>query len=135
MVYWGHGLWPPVTGRSGNGPSRESPLPKMTTMLPILRHSRVSPIAMLIGALFGLPVQAGPNDALHLYGALGYGHDDNLLRVAEGQPAFDNTLGDSWRTSEGGLVFDHMYGRQKINAYAKFSKFKYDHFTQLDYDG
>jgi exopolysaccharide biosynthesis operon protein EpsL len=107
----------------------------MKTMLPTLRHFRVSTLAMLIGAMFGLPVQAGPNDALHLYGALGYGHDDNLLRVAEGQPAFDNTLADSWRTTEGGLVFDHMYGRQKINAYAKFSKVKFDHFTQLDYDG
>ncbi|HZV66781.1 MAG TPA: XrtB/PEP-CTERM-associated polysaccharide biosynthesis outer membrane protein EpsL [Telluria sp.] len=104
-------------------------------MLPPLRHSRVSTLALLIGALFGLPVQAGPNDGLQVYGALGYGHDDNLLRVPEGQPAFDNTLGDSWHTTEGGLLFDHMYSRQRINGYAKLSKVTFDHFTQLDYDG
>ena len=100
-----------------------------------MRTSLDSTLALLIGAIFSLPALAGPNDALHVYGALGYGHDDNLLRVAEGQPAFDNTLADSWRTGEGGLVFDHMYGRQRINAYVKLSKVKFDHFTQLDYDG
>ena len=28
----------------------------------------------------------GPDDALHLYAGLGYGYDDNLLRVPDGQP-------------------------------------------------
>lgn len=104
-------------------------------MLPTSRHPLDSALAILIGAIFCVPAAAGPNDALHLYGALGYGHDDNLLRVPEGQPAFDGTLADSWRTAEGGLVFDHMYSRQRINAYAKLSKVKFDHFSQLDYDG
>lgn len=104
-------------------------------MLPTSRNPFDRTLALLIGAMFSLPALAGPNDALQVYGALGYGHDDNLLRVPDGQPAFDNTLGDSWRTTEGGLIFDHTYGRQKINAYAKLSKVKYDHFSQLDYDG
>jgi exopolysaccharide biosynthesis operon protein EpsL len=92
-------------------------------------------LALLVGALFAAPAGAGPNDALQLYAGLGWAYDDNLLRVPDGQPAFDNQRGDSWRTAEGGLIFDHMYSRQRINAVAKLSKVKFNHFKQLDYDG
>jgi exopolysaccharide biosynthesis operon protein EpsL len=102
------------------------------------RHAaapRLYRLALLIGALCCASAKAGPNDALHLYGGLGYGHDDNLLRVPDGEPAFDNTLGDSWTQAEGGLIFDKTYSRQKLFAQAKLSKVKFDHFKQLDYDG
>ena len=92
-------------------------------------------LALLIGALFAAPAIAGPNDALNLYVGLGWAYDDNLLRIPEGQPGFDNRRGDSWRTAEGGLVFDHKYSRQRIAAVAKLSKVKFSHFKQLDYDG
>lgn len=91
-------------------------------------------LALLIGALFAAPACA-EYDALKLYAGLGWAYDDNLLRVPEGQPAFDNTRGDSWALAEGGLIFDHMYSRQRIQAVAKLSKVKFDHFKQLDYDG
>jgi exopolysaccharide biosynthesis operon protein EpsL len=97
--------------------------------------SRVHPLALLIGALLTWPAVAGQNDALHVYGGLGWAHDDNLLRVPDGDPGFDNRRGDAWRTAEAGLLFDHMYSRQRISATAKLSRVNFDHFRQLDYDG
>ena len=47
-------------------------------------NSRVRPLALLLCTLFALPAGAGPNDALHLYAGVAYGHDDNLLRVPDG---------------------------------------------------
>ena len=67
---------------------------------------RVRPLALLLCALFASPAGAGPNDALHLYANVGYGHDDNLLRVPDDQPAFDGTRADSWWEREAGLIFD-----------------------------
>jgi exopolysaccharide biosynthesis operon protein EpsL len=99
-------------------------------------NSRVRPLALLIVSAFAaIPAGAGPNDALHVYGGVAYGHDDNLLRVPDDQPAFDNTRADSWWTREGGLIFDKTYSRQRITLVAKLSKTTFDHFKQLDYDG
>jgi exopolysaccharide biosynthesis operon protein EpsL len=99
-------------------------------------NSRVRPLAlMILSAFAAIPAGAGPSDALHVYGGVAYGHDDNLLRIPEDQPAFDNTRGDSWWTREGGLIFDKMYSRQRITLVAKLSKTNFDHFKQLDYDG
>jgi exopolysaccharide biosynthesis operon protein EpsL len=99
-------------------------------------NSRVRPLALLILSAFAaMPAGAGPNDALHVYAGAAYGHDDNLLRVPENQPGFDNTKADSWWTREGGLIFDKMYSRQRITLIGKLSKTSFDHFKQLDYDG
>ena len=100
---------------------------------------RARPLALLVcfaaAVPSSLPAQAGPGDALHVVGSLLYGHDNNLLRVPDGSPGFNNTREDSWWTREAGLVFDNTYGRQRITAVAKLSKSEFDHFTQLDYDG
>jgi exopolysaccharide biosynthesis operon protein EpsL len=90
---------------------------------------------LLAATVASLRAVAAPSDALHVYGGLGYGHDDNLLRVPDGFAAFDNQLGDSWYQADAGLLFDHTYSRQRISAHAKLSKVKFDHFRQLDYDG
>lgn len=92
-------------------------------------------LALLLGALAGAPALAGPNDALQVYAGLGLAYDDNLLRIPDGEPAFDNTRADWWRQAEAGLVFDHLYSRQRIAAVAKLSKVQFNHFRQLDYDG
>ena len=94
-----------------------------------------SRLCLLIAALCGAPAVAAPSDALHVFAGLGVGHDDNLLRVPEGFPAFDNQLGDSWYQLDAGLLFDHTYSRQRISGHAKLSKVKFNHFQQLDYDG
>jgi len=94
-----------------------------------------SRLCLLIAALCSAPASAAPGDALHVYAGLGYGHDDNLLRVPDGFPAFDNRLGDSWYQADAGLLFDHTYSRQRIKGHAKLSKVKFSHFKQLDYEG
>ena len=99
-----------------------------------LRRS-ASRLCLLVAALCGTPALAAPDDALHAYVGLGYGHDDNLLRVPDGSPAFDNRLGDSWYQLDAGLLFDHTYSRQRLSGHAKLSKVKFNHFKQLDYDG
>ncbi|MDB5906145.1 MAG: exopolysaccharide biosynthesis protein EpsL [Massilia sp.] len=96
---------------------------------------RAGRLCALAGAMCGVPALAGPNDALHLLGGLGYGHDDNLLRVPDGVPALDNQRGDSWYQADAGLLFDNTYGRQHVNAQVRLSKVSFDHFRQLDYDG
>jgi exopolysaccharide biosynthesis operon protein EpsL len=89
----------------------------------------------LIAALYSATAAGAPGDALHVFGGLGYGHDDNLLRVPDGAPAFDNQRGDSWYQADAGLLFDHTYSRQRLSGHAKLSKVKFQHFQQLDYDG
>lgn len=92
-------------------------------------------LALALGALCCASAQAGQNDALHPTVGLTYAYDDNLLRVADDQPAFENTRGDSSRRAELGLVFDKTYGRQKLFFQGKLIKVKFAHFDQLDYDG
>ncbi|HEU4371918.1 MAG TPA: XrtB/PEP-CTERM-associated polysaccharide biosynthesis outer membrane protein EpsL [Telluria sp.] len=94
-----------------------------------------SSLLLLAAALAGAHANAAPTDALHVFGGLGYGHDDNLLRVPDGVAGFDNQLGDSWYQADAGLLFDHTYSRQRLSAQARLSKVKFDHFSQLDYDG
>jgi exopolysaccharide biosynthesis operon protein EpsL len=99
-----------------------------------MQHSRS--LALIIGALFAVPAIAADIDpGFHAYGALGWGHDDNLLRVPDNRPAFDNTRGDSWTQAEGGFFFDNIYRRQHITAVAKFTNVRFDHFDQLNYNG
>src|SRR5438128_5573993 len=99
-------------------------------------NSRVRAFALLVCSAFAaVPAGAGPNDALHVYGGVAYGHDDNLLRVPDNRAAFDNTRADSWWTREGGLIFDKIYSRQHIVLIAKLSTTSFDHFKQLDYNG
>jgi exopolysaccharide biosynthesis operon protein EpsL len=90
---------------------------------------------LLLAALSSMPAMAGPEGAFHVLGGVGYGHDDNLLRVPDGQPAFNNKLDDSWYSAEAGLLFDHTYSRQHITARAIWSRVKFDFFQQLDYSG
>ncbi len=69
-------------------------------------------LALVISALFAMPALAAPDDpGFHPYAAVGYGHDDNLLRVPDNQPAFDNTRGDSWTEATAGL-------KQALGRYA-----------------
>lgn len=98
-------------------------------------NSRARPLALLLCSLFALPAGAGPNDALHVYAGVSYGHDDNLLRVPDDAPAFGGTRADSWWQREGGLIFDKTYSRQRISIVAKLSKYDFNHFKQLNYDG
>jgi exopolysaccharide biosynthesis operon protein EpsL len=99
-----------------------------------MSSSRLRPLALLAGVMCSAAV-AAPGDLWQAYGNLGFVYDDNLLRVPDHQPAFDNTRGDSWVQAEVGLTLDKSYQRQRIVASAKVSKYSFDHFDQLDYVG
>jgi len=99
------------------------------------RRSPRCSLALLVCVAASVPVRAGPGDGLQVVASLAYGHDDNLLRVPDGSPGFDNTRSDSWWTREAGLVFDQTWGRQRIAAVARLSRTDFDHFRELDYNG
>ena len=99
-------------------------------------------IAALVGALFLLPVQqaaaqatAQQEEGLKLYGGIGWGYDDNLLRVPSDRPAFQGKRSDRWRQTEAGVVYNKRISRQRVALVAKASKVDFDFFKQLDYDG
>ena len=98
---------------------------------------RLHPLAILVAVAMSAPVPAGavPSTPFDLYARIGWAHDDNLLRIADGAPAFDNQRSDSWSTFELGAIYDQTHARQRLLAVAKVSKVSFDHFSQLDYDG
>ncbi|MDB5793348.1 MAG: Exopolysaccharide biosynthesis protein EpsL [Massilia sp.] len=100
---------------------------------------RSHPLAVLVAGAVSLPVClpafAIPGTPFDLYGRIGWARDDNLLRIADDAPAFDNQRSDSWTTVEFGGVVDKTWGRQRLLGVAKVSKVSFDHFRQLDYDG
>lgn len=92
------------------------------------------PATLLAACVFALPVCAAPNDALQLYAATGFGYDDNLLRLPEGGLS-RGARSDRWWQREAGLLFDQRYSRQRISLVAKLSRYDFDRFKQLDYNG
>ena len=101
----------------------------MSHFLPLPRSSW----CLLLAA--AMRAQAAPSDPLHLTAGLGYFHDDNLFRLANGQAGYDNQRADAARYATAGLLFDKAHGRQKLKLEAKLSRVKFNHFSQLDYDG
>ena len=89
----------------------------------------------LLGASLAAPALAVPGSALDLVARIGWAHDDNLLRIPDGFPAFDNQKSDSWTTLEFGAVYDKEIARQRVLAVARLSRVNFRHFKQLDYDG
>lgn len=96
---------------------------------------RMAGLAVLMCMGSGGLAQAGAYDALHPFAALSYTHDDNLFRLADGNPGYDRKRGDNSRELDAGLQFSHTYGRQGVSLQARMSKVAFDHFTQLDYNG
>lgn len=94
--------------------------------------SCMRPLALLAACVLALPSRAAPNDGLQLYGGTGFGYDDNLLRVPEGAAG---ARSDRWWQREAGLLFDKTYGRQRLSLVARLSRYDFDRFRQLDYNG
>ena len=77
----------------------------------------------------------GPLGGFHPYVGAGAFYDDNLFRIPDNRPAFDDRRSDWARYLIGGFLFDKSYGRQKVYLQAKVSSVKFDHFKQIDYHG
>lgn len=124
--------------RSLRGPRPAFAPPKLPRLLP-----RLLPLTLLLAIAGAASAQqrpetpAGPLGGLHLLAGAGAGafYDDNLFRIPEGRPAFDNQRSDWARYLIGGLLFDKAYGRQKIYLQGKVSTVKFHHFSQIDYHG
>ena len=93
--------------------------------------------ALLAGAICSMAtVLAAPGDeGFDFLAGLAYFHDDNLFRLPDEHPGFDNQRSDSARQAHAGALFNKTYGRQKVFAQARFTRVEFDHFDQLDYDG
>lgn len=100
-----------------------------------MRASRLFGCSPLLLVLAASSLARAGDDGLHLNAGVGWHHDDNLLRVADNDPGYGGQRGDDWREVDTGATFDHVYGRQRIQASAQLSKVHFDYFSQLDYDG
>ena len=102
---------------------------------------RAVPLALLLAAAGPVLAQQapetrpGPLGGLHLYAGAGAFYDDNLFRIPENRPAFDDQRSDWARYLIGGLLFDKSYGRQKLYLQGKVSTVNFHHFKQIDYNG
>lgn len=100
-----------------------------------MRASRLFGYPSLLLALAASSFARAGDDGFHLNAGLSWHHDDNLLRVPDNDPGFGGQRDDSWRQVDAGATFDHLYGRQRIEASAQVSRVNFDYFKQLDYDG
>lgn len=90
--------------------------------------------AWLVAAAFCTPALADDADAFHPFVGIAYTYDDNLLRLPDDYPGFGQRS-DRMLQGTAGLLFERTYSRQQLYAQAKLTKVKFDHFSQLDYDG
>lgn len=95
------------------------------------RHVRTG-IACALGLLFSQSALADLSDTIHPFIQSSISHDDNLLRLADGD---NGTLGrsDTYKTVDGGFTLDRTYGQQVITGRFDWSRVKFDRYTQLDY--
>lgn len=103
----------------------------------ILQRSRVLRRvngAVLVACAWCAPAMADDADAFHPFVGIAYTYDDNLLRLPDDYPGFEQR-DDRMLQGIAGLLFERSYGRQQLYAQAKLTKVKFDHFKQLDYDG
>ena len=98
------------------------------------RISRLK-LALAIAALYSGAAVGAPEDAFHAYATAGFNYDDNLFRLADSNPGYDNTRADRSTQVLAGLSFKKTYGRQDLSVQAQVSRVTFDHFGQLDYNG
>ncbi len=79
-----------------------------------------------------LPVSAQISDTIHPYVLASINHDDNLLRRSDTEAG---QFGDTYKSTEAGLLFERPFGRQVLTGRANVSKVSFDGFKQLNYTG
>lgn len=96
--------------------------------------SRLVAWALVTGTVLAAPAHAAFSDTIKPFVAVGYTHDDNLLRLEDGQQ-LEGSRSDNIRQAQVGFSFERPLGRQVFTGSAKVSKVSFDHFSQLDYTG
>lgn len=92
-------------------------------------------LAALAGALSAPAAHAAISDTVHPFVAVAYTHDDNLLRLDDGQQGANGERGDTFRQVQAGFLFERPIGRQVLTGHAKWSSVTFDRFDQFDYSG
>lgn len=90
--------------------------------------------ALVTGAVLAPPAQADISDTIKPFVAVGYTHDNNLLRLEDGQQ-LEGGRSDNIRQAQAGFSFERPVGRQVFIGSVKVSKVSFDRFSQLDYTG
>lgn len=92
--------------------------------------------ALVTGSLasLALPAHAALSDTITPFASVSYTHDDNLLRLEDGQE-LDGGRSDNMRALQAGFSFERPLGRQVFVGSVKASRVSFDHFSQLDYTG
>src|SRR4051812_4113493 len=99
-----------------------------------LQPSRLVAWALVMAAPLAPPAQAAFSDTIKPFASVGYTHDDNLLRLDDGQ-TLDGVRSDNIRQLQAGFSFERPVERQLFSGSLKASRVSFDHFDQLDYSG
>jgi exopolysaccharide biosynthesis operon protein EpsL len=101
----------------------------------ILKSAFLPLVSVALGMLLATSAVAKEGDTFRPFVSLGYFYDSNLFRLAESEYAFVPQLSDQYGVLSAGLSVDWKHGRQQVVASAAKSLVRFDHNTQLDYDG
>lgn len=99
--------------------------------------------AVMAGLMAGAPAMAQLSqkpaqlsDTLHPFVTIGYTHEDNLLRLSDGDLGrVPNGGSDNLRTVAAGVSLERPIGRQLLTGSARVSRVSFDEFSQFDYNG
>ncbi|SFU66752.1 XrtB/PEP-CTERM-associated polysaccharide biosynthesis outer membrane protein EpsL [Pseudoduganella namucuonensis] len=92
-------------------------------------------LLLMLGALAVIPAEAAISDTIHPFLGVTRAYDDNLFRLDDRGSGLGGKRSDSFTRTQIGLLFDRPIGRQRLTGQFKESRVKFDHFSQLDYDG
>jgi exopolysaccharide biosynthesis operon protein EpsL len=91
-------------------------------------------LALLISAAYAAPAQAAISDTIHPYVSATLMHDDNLLRLDEGE-SLNGQRSDTYRQAVAGVTVEQPIGRQMLTADLHVSRVTFNRFSQYDYNG
>jgi exopolysaccharide biosynthesis operon protein EpsL len=106
---------------------------KLIVTAPMPISFRLLPLA-LATFLISNDAHAEISQTIHPFVSLGYTYDDNLLRLPDSAPGFEQRS-DRMTQALAGVQLDRLIGRQHLTATAKVSRVTFDYFDQLDYNG
>ncbi|MES2260802.1 MAG: XrtB/PEP-CTERM-associated polysaccharide biosynthesis outer membrane protein EpsL [Pseudomonadota bacterium] len=92
-------------------------------------------LLLLAGAVCTVPAGAAISDTIHPYVAVNRAYDDNLFRLDEHAEGIGGQRSDHTTRTDFGLLFDRPIGLQRLTGQFKESRVKFDHFSDLDYNG
>jgi exopolysaccharide biosynthesis operon protein EpsL len=91
-------------------------------------------LALLVSAAYAAPAMAAISDTIHPYVSASLMHDDNLLRLDDGE-SVNGQRSDTYKQAVAGVTVEQPIGRQMVTADLRVSRVTFDRFSQYDYNG